>query len=466
MKKTLVFILALFLVFSAACVPNKEDKNNEMTEISLDGMPDYSAYEADLHFTIGQWVNIPNKYSWLNYDTGKIENGSVLTDAEFEEQYRYIKEAGINLASNQLGEGSTAACVKLLKNAEKQGIGQIVFDAALRNVLLDASISDAEAVDRGMELVESYKDSPALVGHNMEDEPTLGEFDGLERAYRRYKYIFPDKLFYTNLFPVIAPPSMVGEEYTDYVKASAKKLPVKMISYDHYPLYGYEGKTSVIDNFLLNMELVIDGKNPEQEMWTFLQSGNSAGTRAPETYADIAWQAYSFMAFGGKGIWWFCYSEVPSERFSGMINGKGERTEAYYLVQKVNKEILSFDHVYLNFDWKGVLTYNGKNTEKLNENFANLQSSLIDSHERIANVEAEEDLLVGAFKDGDGRDGFMAVNFSDPGKNKSNKVKIVFNNCSKVLVIRHGVQKAYLLKNGIFETTFESGEGCFIIPVK
>lgn len=465
MKKITATILAFILGASlAGC--SGPGNSVSMTEISLEGMPDYSADIDSKVFTIGQWVNVPNRYSWINYDTGKIEYGDTLTDEEFETQYRYIKEAGITLASNQLGEGSAAACKKLLDNAEKQGLKQLVFDSALRNVLLDSSISDGEAVDRGMEIVEGYKDSPALAGHCMEDEPTLSELEGLARAYRRYKYIFPDKMFYTNLFPLLAPAVVVGNRYGDYIRASAQGIPEKMISYDHYPLYGDGLTTSVIENFLLNMELVIENKNPDQEMWTFLQSGNSAGTRDPETYADIAWQFYSFMAFGGKGVWWFCYNEVPTEGFRGMINGKGERTDAYYLVQKVDQEVLNFDHIYLNFDWKGVLTYEGSKSEGRNANFANLESSLLDGHERIGNVKSERELLVGAFEDGEGRDGFMVVNFADPGKLLSSKVEIEFKDCSKALVVRHGEQKAYSLANGKFAAELEAGEGCFIIPVK
>lgn len=460
-------LLALILMLSASgCRQRTESGGDAMTEISAEGMPDYSADVEDKVFTIGQWVNVPNRYSWLNYDTGRIEYGDTLTDEEFELQYRYIKEAGITLASNQLGEGSTAACVKLLRNAEKQGLQQIVFDSALRNVLLDSSISDGEAVERGMELVESYKDSPALAGHSMEDEPTFSELEGLARAYKRYRYIFPDKLFYTNLFPVIAPAFVIGNSYADYVKESVQAIPEKMISYDHYPLYGDGINTSVIDNFLLNMETVALNKRTDQEMWTFLQSGNSAGTRDPETYADVAWQFYSFLAFGGRGVWWFCYSEVPSEGFRGMINGKGERTDAYYLVQKVNLEVLAFDHIYLNFDWRGVLTYAGSKAGRRNANFENLGPSLLDGHERISSVTSEQDLLVGAFRDGEGRDGFMLVNFADPGKLLSSKTEVRFNDCTKALVVRHGEQKAYSLKNGVFTAELEAGEGCFIIPVR
>lgn len=463
MKRTVAVILAALLPLMI-CGCNDKSEEYVMTEIGMQGMPDYSDDEENKAYTIGQWVNVPEQYSWL--EDGMIVYGDMLTPEEFTEQYRFVKDSGINLAGVQLGCGTVNHANKLLAEAEKQGLRQLVHHSEFNAVIMDTSLSDSVAVTQARKLVESYKNHPCLAGHSIEDEPTYEELDMLEVAYRRYKAIFPDKLFYVNLFPAIADASVLGPDgFKGYVRRAVQAMPDSFISYDHYPLKGYAGNTSVVSDFLYHMEVMQDLKGDGQELWTFLQSGVSAGTRNPETYADIAWQAYSFMAFGGKGIQWFCYWEVPSEKFNGMINGKGERTNNYYIVQQVNREILGFDHIFLNYAWQGVMTTEGAaDSDKYNANFEMLETSLIKVHNRISDISSEQDLLTGVFSEND-NDGFMFVNFADPGKNLSSEVEVKFNDCAKVLVCRHGEVKAYRLSQGIFKTKLDAGEGIFVIPV-
>lgn len=76
MKKLLATILALTLAATAAgCSQSPGDASAAvMTEISLDGMPDYSKDIDTKVFTIGQWVNVPQPVflARLRYGKGRI----------------------------------------------------------------------------------------------------------------------------------------------------------------------------------------------------------------------------------------------------------------------------------------------------------------------------------------------------------------------------------------------------------
>ena len=225
--------------------------------------------------------------------------------------------------------------------------------------------------------------------------------------------------------------------------------------------------------FLYAMDIVgRKAKESGKEMWTYLQSiGYGAVNRIPTSVGDISVQAYSFMAYGGKMISWFCYWSPV--RFDGltyfteaMIELDGTKTAVYDYVKTVNSEILSFDDIYLNFDWQGVMTRLGReNKMGENDNFAYIENTVMKSHERISKIVCEQDTLIGVFKDGEERDGFMVVNFSDPGKELKDEVSMTFKDAKFAFVVQNGQTETIKLDQGVLTLDLDVGDGAFVIPL-
>ena len=101
-----------------------------------------------------------------------------------------------------------------------------------------------------------------------------------------------------------------------------------------------------------------------------------------------------------------------------------------------------------------------------NDNFEYVSSYVMKSHPRIERYTAEQDTLIGVFKDKQGEDGFMVVNFTDPAKNLSDMVELTFKDTAYAVVIIDGQLTTIKLNNGVLKLKLDSGDGAFVIPLK
>jgi hypothetical protein len=102
-----------------------------------------------------------------------------------------------------------------------------------------------------------------------------------------------------------------------------------------------------------------------------------------------------------------------------------------------------------------------------NDNFEYVAKYVMTSHPRIEKYTAEQDTLIGVFKDKAGKeDGFMVVNFTDPAKNLSNKIEITFKDTNYAAVVVDGELTTIKLNNGVLKLNLDSGDGAFVIPLK
>lgn len=119
---------------------------------------------------------------------------------------------------------------------------------------------------------------------------------------------------------------------------------------------------------------------------------------------------------------------------------------------------------YMQFEYQGTIPYAGN--PDLVQNQMSILETPLKSHEALSGFSAENDMLIGAFADKDGRDGFMVTNYCDPCLDKENKIELTFKDASAVLTIYKGKKQMTDLKKGKYSFTLKSGEGVFIIPVK
>jgi hypothetical protein len=81
-------------------------------------------------------------------------------------------------------------------------------------------------------------------------------------------------------------------------------------------------------------------------------------------------------------------------------------------------------------------------------------------------MKTQQDTLTGVFKDSEGRDGFMIVNYTEPSAGLQNKVDLQFENCTRAIVVKKGIQEVVDCKDGALTFTMDAGEGYFVIPLK
>ncbi len=446
-------------------------------------------YTSDEQYEIGMWVGISDKLVTYDEDGQKVSS-RMLTDEEFLEKYREIAEAGFNIAFpgyDVMNDGGSYN-LKALAAAKEVGIKHVIADGRLKTTLLQAKTlvdsgvkTEAEMVADVKEIIKPYVESEyasALYGFMIQDEPDASKFDSLGFAEKIFEQAAPGLMFYVNLFPVIAGGVQLSGTsdpipYDSYLSQYFSKIKTDYVSYDHYPLYDSGAGTSLEASFLYNMDLMktkIRDEGESRRLWTFLQSIQFGARNRPlSSKADATFQAYSFLAYGGDGIQWFCYACPPQNDGAtyfgnnALVDRNYEKTATYDYVKSTNKDIQAMMPYYKNFEWKGVML---SSVYDDSENFAYLENSenILPTNKTLKKLESTEDAFTGVFEDKDGRQGFLVVNFTDPGKKMTNTVTMTLENASHAIVVKNGESTVEKVNGGKLTLTMAEGEGDFVIP--
>ena len=321
-----------------------------------------------------------------------------------------------------------------------------------------------------------YSEFPAVEFINYWDEPYWSTMERVAELYAEHiaKYGTEGLAPFGNLFPNSATSTFEGHTYKEYVERWAElvlsQVPEenRWLSIDLYPLEERNGQSYIRSNWLGCIETAaLQAKKSNAKVHFFIQATEHYNYRAVKE-EDIRFQFYVNMAFGVQGFSYFTYADSVLSDFEQSCVARYESGvihDTYYMAQKVNNEIKSFDHVYLNYEWQGTLPILGKNNEDgYNLNFDGLTSPL-ETLDVCKRWDATEDALIGVFKDKDGNDALLVTNFTDPAYRVDNLVRFDFKDVSKIRVYRGGVPYDYEVKNGRFDLELAPGEGVFIILV-
>ena len=262
----------------------------------------------------------------------------------------------------------------------------------------------------------------------------------------------------------------------------------RILSVDYYPLIQKDGVPIVSERWLECIEIVAQAaKTYRKDLYCFVStmSMSSPGLNCRAVgEKDIRYQIYASLAYGAKGIEYFCYMTPGLPPFDGeflaqdkaLIWSKDyqvddystyERTENWYAAKKINEELRFLEEEYMKFTWQGILTVEGKNhSTSANACIKKAKTSLTE-YSRIEAVQSSEDTLIGCFEDSEGNNAFILMNFSDPSANIADVIKIKFKDVSQVVCIKNGERENMAVTDdGVYETTLQAGEGCFIIIKK
>lgn len=422
----------------------------------VSGEPDFSPKAGDNVLRIGAWVAPPSG-NWNNKG-----NPNFIT----QERYDEIEESGINVIYGLYEIANRPAIASALGYAEKSGIEYLARD----NLDLDPQELELEEGDLHA-ITKSYDSASALKGWLVTDEPGARKFERLARLKELFQKDYPGKEFYVNLFPTYANTSQLqASSYEEYIDEYISTVHPDFVSFDHYSMMedGY-GNKKLTDDVLYNLEIVANKcKQAGIPMYTFVQAMSyDNATRVPNE-AEVRHQVMTELAYGSRSIQYFCYwtpLEFTDAGSPSMITKDGKRTALYDHVKAVNAELKNLDEAYLDFSWVGAMPVKGSNVEGEVTQMQMCSLSLKEI-EAISDLACSENTLIGAFKNKEGRDGFLISNFSDPSLLKKDVVSLRFNGADAALVY-HGQSKEVVeLSSSSFEITLDEGDGIFVIPFK
>lgn len=337
---------------------------------------------VDAPFPIGLWVTPP------------LHEMNV-------ERYREIKDAGITLMSGFAeANGGVEALRRSLDLAEEVGLKVLLHDPRVRKAgaaahaaatgaaaaeSAAAATAEAPAQPTLRELLAEFGSHPALIGHNVCDEPSMAQFDELAALAARYREILPEAVPFVNLFPIYATEKQLAGTYAEYLSQFMAQYRPEVLSYDHYPFLTAHGSQlaglgqgetpsesggsgngggsndfgqAISPSYYLNLQLIREQALAHGvPFWLFIQTLSFNGTNRDPSEAEMRWQVYTSLAFGAKGLQYFTYWTPDNgvETFGdAMIDRAGNKTVHYYEVQGINRELHAIGPTLLSLTSTGV----------------------------------------------------------------------------------------------------------------
>ncbi len=314
-------------------------------------------------FAIGFWVDPP-------------------ADANMDRHYADLAAANFTLVIGGFGAGSPEAVDRQIALCENHGLRAIVSEAGREPGQLP--------------------ESSAVWGYRLRDEPPAGEFATLQKSVKKLREARPGRLAYINLFPNYASPSQLGAtDYDAYVASFVATVDPDVLSMDHYPMMtpDEDGRQEYCDNLAV-MRRVSQARNIP--FWNYFNS-MPFGPHGDPTEAQLKWQIYTSMAYGAKGVLYFCYWTPRGGEFpkgGAIITAEGVKTRHYGQAQRINLAVKNL----------------GATLMKLTSSEVRRVEPQADPAEILKDTPIRQltsgDYLVGVFQHADGRRAVLLNNYS------------------------------------------------------
>jgi len=275
-----------------------------------------------------------------------------------------------------------------------------------------------ETIQRQIELCEKYDlkaivamaglppeqlpEGPAVWGYTIRDEPNFKDFPGLQQTVNEIRKARPGRLSYINLFPNYANERQLGTPtYDEHVGRFVDIVGVDVLSMDHYPMM--KPDTDSRSRYCSNLEVM--RKYALQQgipFWNFFNT-MPFGPHHDPTEAQLRWQIYTSLAYGARGVLYFCYWTPRGNEFpkgGAIITAEGRKTRHYDHSQRINSTIKNLGPTLMK------LTSTAVHRVKPDQDPT---PALADTP--ITNL-TQGDYLVGVFRHADGRQAVLLNNYS------------------------------------------------------
>lgn len=253
-------------------------------------------------FAIGLWVDPP-------------------ADEKMDQRYRELAEAHFTLVIGGFGAKDKQAIQKQIKLCEQ-------YDLRLLSTAPDMKPEDLLG-------------SPACWGMNLRDEPSARDFPQLRMEVDKLRQTWPGKLAYINLFPSYASSAQLGtDNYDQHVSRFVNEVEPDVLSMDHYPMMtpGADGRKGYCSDLEVMRTYSLQKKIP---FWNFFNT-MPYGPHYDPTEAQLRWQIYTSLAYGARGVLYFCYYTPAGGEFpkgGAIITRDDRKTRHYYEAQRINRAV-------------------------------------------------------------------------------------------------------------------------------
>lgn len=245
---------------------------------------------------------------------------------DYAKRFTSMRECGINV---YLGwYNSLDKVMAALDGAETAGIKLITKS--------DELFSDTENT------VKAMMSHPALFGYHIKDEPEVSEIPTLATITKRISSIDDNHFCYINLYPNWAWGNI--DDYMSKLTSFLSQVPVRFLSFDHYPVMEVDGVSSLRKEWYKNLEdirRVARARNIQFWAFALSLSHKLDNVLYPiPTIAELRVQMFSNLVYGAQGFQYFTYWGIYQ-------NGP---TQVYERVKTVNNELQSLSKIFLGAD--------------------------------------------------------------------------------------------------------------------
>lgn len=276
-----------------------------------------------------------------------------------------------------------------------------------------------EDIERGVKaMVEKSAGSKAVIGYAIMDEPGVAAFPRLAKAVAAVKKHAPGKLAHINLYPNYATlgapdTSQLGTAtYAEYLERFVAEVKPQFLCYDNYMIEYSDDlldakKAALYHTNLLEVRRV--AQKHGLPFWNVVCCNQIRKFTPIPSPANLALQAYTTLAAGGRGVTWFKYQR-GGYAYAPWDNS-GRKTETWQYLQVVNAQIRTLGPIMNRLTSTGVLftAAPDKSLPVLPGRVVKQAQSSVSSRRA---VKTEPPLMVGEFTDEHGNDYVMVVNLS------------------------------------------------------
>jgi hypothetical protein len=257
------------------------------------------------------------------------------------ERYKEIKEAGFTFVMPMCAGTSVEMNRKILDFCQQVGLKAFIADGRM-----PIGVPDDAAKKRIDAIVADYAGHPAFLGYHLVDEPGAGPFPAIAQTVAYLKQKDPNHPAFVNLYPNYCPLSALGTRtYEDYLARYVKEVGTPFFSYDNYfsARPKPEQRRVWVENLEVARKVSLESRTP---FWQIVLVTQHFGYASP-AIADLRYEAFQTLAYGGRGILWFTYWSPAATNSSAkwqhaMIDAAGKRDAHFDEVKTVNAELRAF----------------------------------------------------------------------------------------------------------------------------
>lgn len=319
-------------------------------------------------FAIGFWVDPP---------------ADQITDA----RYKEIADANFTFVLGPFGPKTPQDVAKQVAHCNKYGLRVIV----------------------NHDLAGKLKNPPDCWGYHLVDEPGAGSIPDIKNRIDAIRKEHPGKLAYFNLFPDYAPLWALGtKDYDEYVGRFAKETGCDVLCMDYYPMMTptADGRDGYCGNLAVMRKYSVECGIP---LWNFFNT-MPFGPHYDPTESQVRWQIYTSLAYGAKGVLYFCYW-TPGKGAAGkgefpkggaIITAEGLKTRHYDQAKRINAGLKNLGPTLMKLTSVDVIRVKPSD-----------DSAKVLAGTPIKKIGGGGDYLVGVFTHADGRRAVLMNNY-DP----------------------------------------------------